>query len=80
MIWSVCLNRQYLFKFFKGCLPQILFGPFLTHYLTHCKSSGGDQSSIGVLDISNSLKMLFVFEGKSTTLDALTKKVNLKVR
>ena len=25
----VCLNRSYLFKFIKGCLPQILFGPFL---------------------------------------------------
>ena len=30
-IWSdmVCLDRQYHFKFFKGCLPQILLGPFL---------------------------------------------------
>ena len=25
----VCLGRTYHFKFFKGCLPQILFGPFL---------------------------------------------------
>ena len=25
-----CLGRQYHFKFFKGCLPQILLGPFLT--------------------------------------------------
>ena len=25
----VCLNRPYPFKFFKGCLPQILLGPFL---------------------------------------------------
>ena len=24
-----CLSRLYHFKFFKGCLPQILFGPFL---------------------------------------------------
>ena len=24
MVW---LNRPYLFKFFKGCLPQILLGP-----------------------------------------------------
>ena len=23
----VCLSRLYPFKFFKGCLPQILFGP-----------------------------------------------------
>ena len=29
--WSdmVCLGRTYHFKFFKGCLPQILLGPFL---------------------------------------------------
>ena len=28
---EVCsaLGRPYTFKFFKGCLPQILFGPFL---------------------------------------------------
>ena len=25
----VCLNRPYNFKFFKGCLPQILPGLFL---------------------------------------------------
>ena len=25
----VCLGRTYHFKFFKGCLPQILLGPFL---------------------------------------------------
>ena len=24
----VCLNRPYHFKFFNGCLPQILLGPF----------------------------------------------------
>ena len=24
-----CLSRPYLSKFFKGCLPQILIGPFL---------------------------------------------------
>ena len=30
-IWRdmACLSRPYLFKFFKGCLPKILFGPFL---------------------------------------------------
>ena len=29
--WSnmVCFSRPYHFKFFKGCLPQILRGPFL---------------------------------------------------
>ena len=25
----VCLSRPYPFKFFKGCLQQILLGPFL---------------------------------------------------
>ena len=25
----VCWGSPYLFKFFKGCLPQILLGPFL---------------------------------------------------
>ena len=25
----VCLSKQYLFPFFKGCLPQILLGTFL---------------------------------------------------
>ena len=30
----VSLNRPYHFKFFKGCLPQVLLGPFL-NTLTH---------------------------------------------
>ena len=25
----VCLSKPYPFKFFKGCLPQVLLGPFL---------------------------------------------------
>ena len=25
----ICLSIPYLFKFFKGCLPQIFFGPYL---------------------------------------------------
>ena len=25
----VCLSRPYPLKFFKGCFPQILLGPFL---------------------------------------------------
>ena len=35
-IWKdmVCLSRPYPFKFFKDCLPQILFGPFL-NILSH---------------------------------------------
>ena len=27
-VWSAC-SKPYPFKFFKGCLPQILLGPFL---------------------------------------------------
>ena len=34
----VCLGRPYYFKFFKGCLPQILLGPFL-HTLNHLKGA-----------------------------------------
>ena len=35
-VWSdiICLGRPYHFKFFKGCLPQILLDPFL-NTLTH---------------------------------------------
>ena len=28
-IWGKCLSRSYSLKVFKGCLPQILLGPFL---------------------------------------------------
>ena len=28
-IWGNCLSRSYSLKVFKGCLPQILLGPFL---------------------------------------------------
>ena len=33
--WSdmVCLSRPYHFKIFKGCLPQILLGPFLNTHI-----------------------------------------------
>ena len=27
-----CLSRPHYFKFFKGCLPQILLGPFLNTF------------------------------------------------
>ena len=36
----VCLNRTYHFKFFKGCLPQILLGIFLntfSHLFLRCQ-------------------------------------------
>ena len=31
-ICGVCFSRAYPFKCFKGCLPQILFGPFLSTF------------------------------------------------
>ena len=34
VIGSACLGRPYHFKLFKGCLPQILLGPF-SNTLTH---------------------------------------------
>ena len=40
---KICLGRPYHFKFFKGCLPQILLGPFLNilpyvwHYISFSK-------------------------------------------
>ena len=34
----VCLGRPYHFKFFKGCFPQILIGPFLNN-LSHMEDS-----------------------------------------
>ena len=33
----VCLSRPYPFKFFEGCLPQILLGSVL-NILSHVKS------------------------------------------
>ena len=29
----VCLSRAYPFKFFKGCLPQILPGPYFSPFI-----------------------------------------------
>ena len=28
-LWKTALSRPYPFNFYKGCLPQILLGPFL---------------------------------------------------
>ena len=28
-LWKTAFSRPYPIKFFKGCLPQILLGPFL---------------------------------------------------
>ena len=35
----VCLGRPFHLKFFKGCLPQILLGPFLNTMTQMCLSS-----------------------------------------
>ena len=35
----VCLSRPYHFKYFKGYLPQLIFGPFL-NTLTHIRNKG----------------------------------------
>ena len=31
--YSICLSRPYPFNFFKGCLPQILLGPYFVPFL-----------------------------------------------
>ena len=45
--WSAS-SRPYHFKYFKGCLPQILFGPFL-NTLSHINMS----TFLTVFPISN---------------------------
>ena len=32
-LWKVPLGSPYYFKFFKGCLPQILLGPILNTWI-----------------------------------------------
>ena len=44
----VCLNRPYHLKSFKGCLPQILLGPFL-NTLTHLCFTEAIECRITVL-------------------------------
>ena len=44
----VCISRPYHFKIFKGCLPHILFGPFLNS-LTH-KTVPVDKFTIKVIN------------------------------
>ena len=35
----VCLSRLYSSKFFKGCLPQILIGPFFEYFVSFSSRS-----------------------------------------
>ena len=39
----ICVSRAYHFKFFKGCLPQILLGTFL-NILTHMSNLTENKS------------------------------------
>ena len=56
----VCLGRPYHFNFFKGCLPQILLGPFL-NTLTHILDAAiQERSTQGVA----TLKHFSKFTGK----------------
>ena len=67
----VCLGRPYHFKFFKGCLPQILLGPFL-NYLTY--STGRNWKAFYGLNEFNqdflylNISFLHPCEGSSTYL------------
>ena len=62
-IWSdiVCLSRPYHFKFFKGCLPQILLGSFfntLTQIIFQVYLISADQ----VVFIRTARKLLKLLE------------------
>ena len=52
-------HRPYHFKFFKGCLPQVLLGPFLKS-LTHLSWKTIFQSGLVLF-----VKFLFFFNSKS---------------
>ena len=43
----ICLSRPYLFKFFKGCLPQILLGPLL-NTLSHIWDNCIDMTQVSI--------------------------------
>ena len=58
-----CLKRLYRFKFFKGCLPQILLGPFLnklTHLLIFYAAVTTLILKLSISRIFNTLKDLFL--------------------
>ena len=60
----VCLSRAYHSKFFKGCLPQILFGPFL-NTLTHIiYDSGCLIKSLMLLNLQSEHASTFFAEEK----------------
>ena len=54
------LGRPYHFKFFKGCLPQILLGPFLntlTHTNQFDKFSGSHPEICSIKNLQNFVKL-----------------------
>ena len=57
----ICLSIQYHFKFFKGCLPQILLGPFLNTLTQMKESVENNFSHIFVAVIENLLLKIIFF-------------------
>ena len=57
----VCLDRPYHCKFFKGCLPQILLGPFLNIF------SHMHQCSLTVVQAS--IKIFHFFQPENPIKD-----------
>ena len=62
----VCLSKPYPFKFFKGCLPQILLGPFLNTW-THLKLPMYKTPHWRFLEVS-ALRHIIIFKGVFRTL------------
>ena len=58
----VSLSRPYHFKSFKGCLPQILLGPFLntlSHFSILAEATSVGNNRMGDLHIDFRLEMLW---------------------
>ena len=59
----VCSGRPYHFKLFKGCLPQILLGPFL-NTLTHLNVKKNTQWTKITLKFLSQNNQLFSIKRK----------------
>ena len=70
----VCLDRPYHFRFFKGCYPQILLGPFL-NTLTHLKLLWIDMKKFTLVAIKLILTFPCIFVLESF-LSSMHKKVS----
>ena len=57
-----CLSRPYHFKFFKGCLPQTLLGPFLSilSHLLLLQESAPSKMFDMVLTMVLTIRILFL--------------------